>query len=105
MTALSVILLVGATARLTRLITTDALLESLRVRVERRVSAKAAYLIRCDWCMSVWVGFGMFTFGWYAPDTLSLVVSGALTASLFTGWLSTVDEVIYEMAHRADATG
>lgn len=56
--------------------------------MERRVPAKVAYLLRCDWCMSVWAGFAMFGLGWYAPDTASWIVSGALTASLAAGWLS-----------------
>ena len=100
MSALFVILLVGATARTTRLITTDALLEPVRGWVERRVSAKIAYLVRCDWCMSVWVGFAVFTFGWYAPDTLSLIVSGALSASLVAGWLFMLETVV-ESTHES----
>jgi hypothetical protein len=91
MSTLLVVLLIGATLRLTRLLTTDALLESGRSWIERRLPAgmaKLAYLIRCDWCMSVWVGFAVFTVGWYAPDTPTWIVSGALTASLITGWAS-----------------
>lgn len=51
---------------------------------------KAAYLIRCDWCMSVWVGFAVFLFGWYAPTTMVLIVAGALTASQLAGWAAMV---------------
>lgn len=94
MTPLLVVLLIGATVRLTRLLTTDALLEPGRARIERRVSAKVAYLFRCDWCMSVWVGFATFLLGWYAPDTAVLVVSGALTASLVTGWATLISAAI-----------
>ena len=86
MDTLLVVLLIGATIRLTRLLTTDALLESGRSWIERQFPAGASYLIRCDWCMSVWVGFAAFSFGWYAPDAIAWVVSGALTASLLTGW-------------------
>lgn len=86
MDPLFVVLLIGATVRLTRLLTTDALLEPGRARIERRLPTRAAYLLRCDWCMSVWVGFATFGLGWYAPDTIAFIVSGALTASLVTGW-------------------
>lgn len=94
MSAVLVVLLIGATARLTRLLTTDALLEPGRARIERRLPAKMAYLTRCDWCMSVWVGFAVFPLGWYAPDTIGWVVSGALTASLITGWMTLISQVI-----------
>lgn len=94
MTTLTVLLLIGATARATLLVTTDAIFEPARSYVESRVGDRVAYLIRCDWCMSVWVGAAMFSFGWYAPGTTVLLATGALTASLFTGWLSTVDKVL-----------
>lgn len=94
MDPLLVVLLIGATVRLTRLLTTDALLEPGRARIERRLPAKAAYLTRCDWCTSVWVGFATFPLGWYAPDTIVWVVSGALTASLVTGWSTLVASAI-----------
>ena len=91
---LLVVLLIGATIRLTRLLTTDALLEPARSRIEPRLPAKMAYLIRCDWCMSVWVGFAVFLLGWHAPDSAVWVVSGALTASLLTGWSTLVASAI-----------
>jgi hypothetical protein len=94
MSTLLVVLLIGATVRLTRLLTTDALLEPGRAWIERRSPAKVAYLTRCDWCMSVWVGFAVFGLGWYAPDTAAFVVSGALTAALVTGWASLVTQAI-----------
>lgn len=105
MSTLLVVLLIGATTRLTRLLTTDALLEPGRARIERRVPAKVAYLIRCDWCMSVWVGFAVFGLGWYAPDTAVWVVSGALTASLVTGWLSLVAAAIETTMWSNDENG
>jgi hypothetical protein len=94
MTPLFVVLLIGATVRLTRLLTTDALFEPGRSWIERRIPAKAAYLLRCDWCMSVWTGFAVFLLGWYAPDTATWIVSGALTASLVTGWSTLVASVV-----------
>jgi hypothetical protein len=86
MSTLLVVLLIGATARVTRLATTDAIFETPRSAVERRAPEKLAYLIRCNWCASVWIGFAVFIFGWYAPDTMVLIVAGALTASQLAGW-------------------
>ena len=102
MSPLLVVLLIGATIRLTRLLTTDALLEPGRSWTERRMPAKVAYLVRCDWCMSVWVGFAVFTFGWYAPDTIVWIASGALTASLFAGWASFLAGAIEAVAWKRD---
>lgn len=86
MTTLLVVLLIGATIRCTRLATTDAIFETPRAAVERWLPEKVAYLIRCNWCASVWVGFAVFLFGWYAPATMVLIVAGALTASQLAGW-------------------
>jgi hypothetical protein len=94
MTTLLVVLLIGATLRLTRLLTSDTLLETPRSWAERRVPAKLAYLFRCDWCMSVWVAFPVFLLGWYASDTAVWIVSGALTASLVTGWAALISAAI-----------
>lgn len=91
MTTLMVVLLIGASARLTRLLTTDYLFEPLRFRVWKRLPPRLAYLIRCDWCMSIYVGLAVFVAGWYAPDTPTLIVSGALTASHVTGLSATVE--------------
>lgn len=86
MSALLVALLIGATCRLTRLATTDAIFETPRSALERRMPEKLAYLIRCDWCASVWIGFIVFLLGWYAPATAVLIAAGALSASLVAGW-------------------
>ena len=93
MDPLFVVLLIGAAVRLTRLITTDELLEPVRGYVERRLPSSLAYPIRCDWCMSVWVGFPVFVFGWYAPNTIAWIASGALTSSLVAGWAMLVYDV------------
>ena len=94
MSTLYVILLIGATVRLTLLFTTDALLEPFRVLVEWRIKLRFAYMIRCDWCLSFWAGLAVFTFGHYAPPTLVLILTGALTASLVAGWLSTFSAAV-----------
>ena len=86
MSTLLVVLLIGATVRMTRLLTADTILERPRAWLERHLPESISYLFRCDWCMSVWVGFAVFTFGWFAPPAWSTIISGALTASLLTGW-------------------
>lgn len=94
MTALLVVLLIGATIRLTLLLTSDALLERPRSWIERKLPKSVAYLVRCDWCLSVWVAFAVFTLGWYAPDTIVWIASGALTASLLAGWAAFISAAI-----------
>ena len=88
MSTLLVVLLIGAIVRLTMLVTTDWVLEPLRSKIEG--PKMMVYVLRCDWCMSVWVGFAVALFGWYAPDTLVWVVATALTGSLVTGIISDV---------------
>jgi hypothetical protein len=105
MSTLLVVLLIGAVIRLTRLVTTDAIFEPLRSWIEHRSPVKVAYLIRCDWCMSVWIGFAVFTLGWYAPDTATWIVSGALTASLVTGWSSLIADAIEASAWNDGSVG
>ena len=47
-----------ATARLTRLVTTDRITQAPRQWLLRRLNSEglAAYLIVCDWCVSVYTG-------------------------------------------------
>ncbi len=58
MEAITLLTAALATARLTRLITTDRITEAPRNAVLRRLDASSlcAYLIVCDWCVSVYVG-------------------------------------------------
>lgn len=46
----------GATARVTRFLMRDFLAEPIREKVEATFGAdsKPAYLMGCDWCMSMW---------------------------------------------------
>jgi hypothetical protein len=58
MTLLEFVILGLATYRLTRLITTDNILETFRERIWKKYppqSSKLGYLITCDWCTSIWV--------------------------------------------------
>lgn len=95
---LSVILAVLATARLTRLITTDVLFEDPRAWVVRKLIGpgrsralrdKLAYLIVCDWCASMYVGAAVFGAWWAWGETMWFIwAAGALTASYVTGALT-----------------
>lgn len=93
MDILIVVLLIGATIRLTRLVTTDVILERPRAWIERRLNDKLRYLIRCPWCASWWIGLAVFAFGWYGPDAAAWIVAGALTASLFAAWAAEVENL------------
>lgn len=50
-------LALGATARITRLITADVITTRLRATVQRKAGAGSYpdYLVRCAWCLSLWV--------------------------------------------------
>lgn len=98
-----VILTVLAVARVTRLITTDVLLQEPREWVIKRlmehegepslVRGKVAYLIVCDWCASVYVGAAAA--GAYAAwgETMPFMgVTLALAASYATGFLATITD-------------
>jgi hypothetical protein len=86
-------LLVAAlgTARLTRLITRDRITHAPRRWVLQRLDQDGltAYMIVCDWCVSVYTGAaiaavgawnGLWSWGWAVPLTLAF--------SLTTGWLA-----------------
>lgn len=66
--ALLLVVLTLATARLTRLVTTDAITSSMRVRwfkrfppqpTNRRRAHPLGILVSCDWCVSVWSAAGV----------------------------------------------
>ena len=111
MTLLHLTLLLLATARLTRLVTTDVLTKPLRGRATRallvykdiklehplsRTSGfryQLAYLIVCDWCASMYVGGAVAGAWWAWGDTMWLMmVYAALSASYATGFLASKTE-------------
>lgn len=92
----SLLLLFLATARLTRLITTDRLTEYPREWVvawavgRKEGDSLLAYLVVCPWCVSVYVGAAGGAAWWAWGDTRAfLAVCAALAASHVTGWLAT----------------
>lgn len=86
-------LLIGAlvTARITRLVTTDRITEGPRNAVIRRIDTSSmwAYLIVCDWCISMYTGGAVAISGAYAgwwPGTW--VIPLAFAFSYTAGWLA-----------------
>jgi len=89
--ALTLITAALATARITRLITTDTITEPIRVSAVRRlgVDSKIAYVIVCDWCSSMYVGAGVAASWWVWGDTKIWLASAlALSASYAAGFLN-----------------
>ncbi len=91
--ALLFLLAALATARLTRLVTADKIIEPLRARVEQRYGSpedsKFMYLITCDWCASFWIAVpvAVVTVLWGEYAVVQIVLL-ALAASQVTGMLA-----------------
>lgn len=92
MTWLDLAVVVLATARLTRLVTSDYLTDPPRVWLQRRLPEKLAYLLGCPWCASVWVAAPV---AWVVVEhghrTWVLVPLVALGASHLTGLAARLD--------------
>lgn len=90
-TMLLLILGALATARITRLITTDRITEAPRNWLIRKLDPNGltAYLIVCDWCSSVYVGAavagGGLLAGWYSWP---VAILAALAFSQTAGYLA-----------------
>jgi hypothetical protein len=85
---LLVVLIVGATMRLSRLVTADKLTEPIRERLIRRwgEEAKRSYLITCDYCTSMYVAPIVATVAVLWPtNRVVLIALIALTASFVAG--------------------
>lgn len=91
MTWLLVVLAVGATIRLTRLVTADYITEPIRDRLIRRwgEDAKRSYLVTCDYCASMYVAPIVAAVVVLWPDN-RVVIAGliALTASYLSGLMA-----------------
>ncbi len=85
---LTVIVLILAAFRLTRLVVGDKFFEGLRTRT---VGSKLGYLLTCPFCMSVWVGAGLATGQGLVGETLVWqVFIGALALSAVICILATL---------------
>lgn len=78
-----------ATARLTRLITTDRITERPRLWLLMRLDPEGlgSYLITCSWCVSVYVGAGAAALLWTGPSWTVWPLA-ALAFSYTAGWLA-----------------
>ena len=91
MTTMLLVLGALATARITRLVTTDRITEAPRNAILRRLDADSltAYLIVCDWCSSVYVGAGVAAagaaLGWWSWP---VAIPAALAFSYIAGYLA-----------------
>lgn len=63
-----------AVARVTRLLTTDYLLDTPRRWVQRHAPEKIAYLVGCPWCVGVWVSTLVVVAVTHAPTNRALVI-------------------------------
>lgn len=87
------LLALGATARITKFVNEDVLfapVRALAVRYSRHSGDQdkgIAYLLRCPWCVSVWIAAGVFGTAELWGHTAGFrIAAGALTASyLYAG--------------------
>lgn len=99
MTWLTVVLTVGAVARLTLIVVGDLAGRPIRIAMMRRFPRRRKrepdldYLVHCQWCLSVWVGAVVAAVAVFWGDN-RIVQAGllALTASLVTGFLGSTPQ-------------
>lgn len=106
--ALVVLLFVLATHRLTRLVVRDSvplvavprdwIFDTFGVydaegnlvsgRIGGRWGWSLAYVFTCDWCMSIWVGYGLLALCWFTGVDMPVPWLVPLVASSITGLLA-----------------
>jgi len=81
------VVLVLATYRLTRLLTTDVIFEGLREKIWKKFppSTKFGYLFTCSWCMSIWAAVVLLLLFLTVP-LIAYVVSLVLSISAIVGF-------------------
>lgn len=86
MTFLVLLLLTGATYRLTRLVIADTLTAALRALTVDRLpkDGKLHELLTCFWCLSIWVGFLVWGV-WELAPVVVLALAVPLTVSTIVG--------------------
>lgn len=95
MPTLTLLLTALATARLTRLVTTDRITQTPRHWALSQLpdGHLAAYLLVCDWCASMYIGAGAAAAWWMWGDhRWFTAAAAALAFSHVTGWLVTREE-------------
>lgn len=81
---LAVVIMFGATARLTRLVTEDTITGPIRAALIRRRGPKSLWVawVRCPWCVGLWLAAGVTLAVWCGERTL---LAGPLLPT--PGWL------------------
>jgi hypothetical protein len=91
---LDYVILALAVYRLTRLITTDVILNKYREKIWNKYPIEKegiGYLITCDWCTSIWVSSLVLTMYKIAP-TPAITVWGIFALSGAAGLLSRISQ-------------
>src|SRR5262245_13518348 len=93
----SLVLITLAVARLTRLVTADAITLPFRRWVVNRwgEDSRIAYLVHCSWCTSLWIALPagvLWAFPLLPLWLWWLALPAALTMSYVTGLLSQIEE-------------
>lgn len=102
-----------ATARATRLVTTDTLTASLRARLEQRDGPIARFLkalTSCPWCFSIWAAAALFAYlahfsgspWWVYPLN---VLAASQLAALIAVWLDPADYAMVPPRHQVLVKG
>jgi hypothetical protein len=95
MDATTLILIIGATARLTRLVTTDKIFEVPREALLDRINPTGllTYMLGCRWCVSIYTGAATTIYATItAGNVWCLAPLAMLTASQATGLLAAMEE-------------
>lgn len=79
--------------RVTRLVNSDAVLDTPRIWVLRRWGehSKAAYFVTCPWCVSMWAAAVLLPFLVYADHLWAALPLAVLAASHLTGLAAQLD--------------
>ena len=90
---LDYVILALAVYRLTRLITTDVILNKYREKIWNKYPIEKegiGYLITCDWCTSIWVSSLVVVMYTIAPD-IAIAVWGVFALSAVAGLMNRVN--------------
>jgi hypothetical protein len=90
---LDYVILALAVYRLTRLITTDVILNKYREKIWNKYPIEKegiGYLITCDWCTSIWVSSLVVAMYTIAPD-IAIAVWGVFALSAIAGLMNRVN--------------
>lgn len=93
MTIAVFLLALGATARLTKLITDDYITRHIRAFFIRRLGPDhdLAYLLACPWCVSVYIAGGVYTTAYFFGEHPGFIIPAAVfTASYLVGVAATL---------------